>query len=86
MSDPTLKRTNVTIGYTGSDGYRAEATFNQRHTEGGPEKVFLYAFEELSRLLHLFGFGDEAIRLAQEAAERVRVSQAERTAVEEDGK
>jgi len=71
MTDPTLKRSSVLIKYTGSDGYSFECLTNSRHTEGGPEMPLMVAFEELSRILHLFGHGEQAMKAAQEAAQRV---------------
>lgn len=79
MADPTLKRTRALITYTGSDDYRAETSWSSTRAGATPEGVFLEAFEELSRLLHLFGFGEEAMRRAAEAGERVRVSRGMRT-------
>jgi hypothetical protein len=68
MADPTLKKTNVQINYTASDGYRAEfgakagAGSKNRATgeEVPPERALLAGLEELSRLLCLFGFDAEA--------------------------
>jgi len=80
MSDPTLKRSSVVIKYTASDGYSFECLTNSRHTEGGPEMPLLVAFEELSRILHLFGFGEQAMDAAYAAAGRVEEFQARRAA------
>lgn len=74
MSDPTLKRSNVTINYTASDGYRSAVNYSNRGKMGQqppPELPMLDAIEELSRLCALFGFGDEAAKRVAEARERV---------------
>jgi hypothetical protein len=70
MPDPTLKRTSVQINYTASDGYRSEVGYsNARGCT--PESVFIEAVDELSRLCHLFGFGDRARAAFDESARRV---------------
>jgi hypothetical protein len=68
VADPTLKRTSVVLKYTASDGYRSEfgakgGAGTQHRVTGAevpPEKALLAGMEELSRLLHLFGFDAEA--------------------------
>lgn len=70
MADPTLKRTSVQINYTASDGYRAEVGYSSAKAST-PEAVFIEAMDELSRLCHLFGFGDRARAAFDDAAARV---------------
>lgn len=70
MNDPTLKRTSVQINYTASDGYRAEVGYSSARN-GTPEAVFIEAIDELSRLAHAFGFGDQARAAFDDAAKRV---------------
>jgi hypothetical protein len=68
MADPKLKRTSVVLKYTASDGYRmefgAKAGTGSKHRVTGeevpPEHALLDAMEELSRVLALFGFGEQA--------------------------
>ena len=74
MSDPTLKRSSVTINYTASDGYRSAVNYSNRGQMGRqppPELPLLDAIEELSRLCALFGFGEQAAQRVAEARERV---------------
>lgn len=74
MSDPTLKRSSVTINYTASDGYRSAVNYSNRGQMGRqppPELPLLDAIEELSRLCALFGFGDQAAQRVADARERV---------------
>lgn len=71
MSNPTLKKTRVLVSYTGSDNYRSETSWSSTRPGATPEGVYLDAFEELSRLLHLFGHGEEAMRRATESGQRV---------------
>ena len=74
MSDPTLKRSSVTINYTASDGYRIAVNYSNRGQMGRqppPELPLLDAIEELSRLCALFGFGEQAAQRVAEARERV---------------
>lgn len=62
---PTLKRTSAKIVYTASDGYRAEVHYSSTMGPDKPHEALLGAFEELSRILHLFGFGKEALQRAE---------------------
>lgn len=73
-SDPTLKRSSVTINFTASDGYRSAVNYSNRGQMGlqpPPELPLLDAIEELSRLCALFGFGEQAAQRVTEARERV---------------
>lgn len=80
MTDPTLKRTNVQIKYTGSDGYRSEfcakgGTGSLHRKTGGevpPQKALLSGLEELARLTALFGFEADARAAFEGAVARVR--------------
>lgn len=69
MADPTLKRTSVQINYTASDGYRSEVGYSSDRSES-PEAAYIAAIDELSRLAHLFGFGDRARAAFDAAAQR----------------
>ena len=74
MSDPTLKRSSVTINYAASDGYRSTVNYSNIGRMGiqpPPELPLLEAIEELSRLCALFGFGEQAAQRVAEARERV---------------
>lgn len=72
MADPTLTFTRAVVAYKASDGYSTEQTYRIDAQTPRPEAAWLDAFEELSRLLHLFGHGEEAMRIAQEAGDRVK--------------
>lgn len=81
MSDPTLKRSSVTINYTASDGYRSAVNYSNRGQMGRqppPELPLLDAIEELSRLCALFGFGEQAAQRVAQARERVDAWRTER--------
>lgn len=77
MADPTLKRTNVQINYTASDGYRAECGYKAGAKDpvtgdcSPPEDALLEALEELARLTALFGFEDQALERFNAARARV---------------
>lgn len=72
MSAPTLKRVKAVIGYTSSDKYSMEVGYSSHNNKHLPPHVpLLDAFEELSRILHLFGHGEEAMQRAKDAADRV---------------
>lgn len=72
MTAPTLKRTKAVIGYTSSDGYGMEVGYSSHNNKTlPPHAPLLDAFEDLSRILHLFGHGDEAMQRAKDAADRV---------------
>lgn len=75
MADPKLISARVQIAHTASDGYSNRESFK---IKGRPEGSLLAAFEEMSRLLHLYGFGAEAMRRAHEAADRVAADTAKR--------
>jgi hypothetical protein len=73
-SDPTLKRSSVTINYTASDGYSMQVNYSNIGRMGSkppPEMPLLEAIEELARLCALFGFGDAAAAGVAEAMGRV---------------
>lgn len=75
MSDPTLKRSSVTISYAASDGYKMEVNYSTRGRMGlfpPPELPLMEAIEELGRLAELFGFGDGAAERFNDARQRVR--------------
>lgn len=75
MSDPTLKRSSVTIGFTASDGYKMQVNYSNRGRMGRfppPNGPLLEAIDELGRLAELFGFGDEAAAKLDEARGRVK--------------
>lgn len=75
MSDPTIKRSSVTINYTSSDGYKMEVNYSNRGRMGlkpPPESPLLDAIEELSRLCELFGHGEQAFARMQQARLRVK--------------
>lgn len=84
--DPTLKRTKVSIAYTSSDGYRMEFDAKTSPTHKNlrtgepvpPEDAMLAAVEELSRILALFGFADEARARFDKAATSVATWRAAR--------
>lgn len=79
MSDPTLKKTSVQIGYTSSDGYRmewsAKAGAGSKNAKTGeevpPQHSMIAGLEELARLTALFGFEDEALEAFNGARQRV---------------
>jgi hypothetical protein len=70
MSDPTLKRTSVTIKYTASDGYSQDVGYSSARASS-PEAVLIEALEELARLTALFGFEDRALAAFNAARQRV---------------
>lgn len=74
MSDPTLKRSSVTINYTASDGHRVEVNYSNRGRMGcnpPPEGPLLDAIGELARIAALFGYADQAAQRVVAAKERV---------------
>lgn len=82
MTDPTLKRSSVTINYTASDGYRSAVNYSNRAQMGReppPELPLLDAIEELSRLCALFGCGEQATQRVAEARQRVDAWRADRS-------
>lgn len=71
---PTLKHASAKITYTASDGYRAEVGYSSaRCPADKPHEALLGAFEELSRILHLFGFGKEALQRAEKIGDQTIV-------------
>lgn len=80
-AEPTLNRTSIVIGYSSSDGYRSEmkgkggkGTKNLvTGKEVAPEAALLAAFQELTRILCLFGFEAQVVEAFDE----------QRTAVQE---
>jgi len=74
MADPLLVSSRVEISYKADDGYSSTESFRAGpgSFNDDPEGALLAGFEELSRLLHLFGFGEEAMRRASAAAARVQ--------------
>lgn len=84
--DPTLKRTKTSIAYTSSDGYRmefdAKASPTSKNTRTGEpvplHEPLLAAVEELSRILALFGFADEAKARFDKAATNIAAWRAAR--------
>lgn len=79
MSDPTLKKTSVQIGYTSSDKYRmvwtAKAGTGSKNAKTGeevpPQHALIAGLEELARLTALFGFENEAFEAFNGARDRV---------------
>lgn len=70
MADPTLKSASTKLVYTASDGYRCEMG-NSSKLAGSPQAALLGAFDELARVLALFGFESEARAAAESAFQRV---------------
>ena len=71
MGNPTIKRASAKITYTSSDGYRAETSYSSTVCDKDkPHEALLGAFEELSRILHLFGFGKEALERARKIGDQ----------------
>jgi hypothetical protein len=94
MGDPTLKRTSVVLKYTASDGYRLEfsakgGTGSKNQSTGdevAPERAMLAGLVELSRLLCLFGFEQEAQDAFENARQAVADWRKERAASSSEGK
>lgn len=68
MNEPKLKRTTVEISFSCRDGYSKRTKFLSR---AKPEQGMLGAIRELSRMAHLYGFGDEALATFNEARDAV---------------
>ena len=82
MSDPTIKRSTVTINYAASDGYKCSVNYSNRGRCGiSPPGALplLEGIEELARLCELFGLGDKAAERCAGATARVREWRAART-------
>ena len=74
MSDPKIAECSVAVRYRADDGYNSSVEFRvdyRRTKEIPPERPFIDAIEELARLTALFGFEEEALKVFNEARERV---------------
>ena len=74
MSDPKIAECSAAVRYKADDGYYSVVEFqvdHRRTKEIPPERPFINAIEELARLTALFGFEEEALKVFNEARERV---------------
>lgn len=79
MSDPTINHCSAKIVHRASDGYRAEVGYSSMSApKDRPQEALIGAFVELSRVLHLFGFGEQAMLAARAAGSRVASSRGRR--------
>lgn len=68
MADPKLKRTTVQINFSCDDGYKADKKFFSKES---PEQGMIAAIRELSRMAHLYGYGEQAEASFKEARSAV---------------
>lgn len=78
MSDPTLTRFSLDMGYTASDGYSMKVGYASGK-QATPEAAILDALDELTRIAALFGYGDQAAARSAAAIKRVADWRASRT-------